>query len=70
MRDHRGRMVVGFTTTMQSLPITTKVASSNQAHGKYISVVSSFEEKKNPESIIAIENQNRIKLSLEFQGGK
>jgi hypothetical protein len=32
--------------------------------------VSSFEEKKNPESIIAIENQNRIKLSLEFQGGK
>jgi hypothetical protein len=39
-------MVVGFTTTMQSLPITTKVASSNQAHGKYISVVSSFEENK------------------------
>jgi hypothetical protein len=29
-----------------------------------------LKRKQNPESIIAIENQNRIKLSLEFQGGK
>jgi hypothetical protein len=31
-----GRMVVGFTTTcdVQSVPITTKVASSNLAHGE------------------------------------
>jgi hypothetical protein len=27
-------MAIGFTTTMQSVPITTKVVSSNPIHGK------------------------------------
>ena len=35
-RRGRDRMVVGFTTTyMQSVPFTSKVASSNPVHGKY-----------------------------------
>ena len=31
-RRGRDRMVVGFTTTLQSVPDTTKVVSSNPAH--------------------------------------
>ena len=36
----RGRMVVGFTLQlpMQSVPITTKVVSSNPAHGEVYSI--------------------------------
>jgi hypothetical protein len=30
--------VVGFTTTVQSVPITTKVVSSNPAHGEAYSI--------------------------------
>jgi gamma-glutamylcyclotransferase (GGCT)/AIG2-like uncharacterized protein YtfP len=38
--DHgRDRMVVGFTTTpVQSVPITTKVVSSNTVHGEVYSI--------------------------------
>ena len=40
VRGRRGsdRMVVGFTTYMQSVPITTKVASSNHAHREDYSI--------------------------------
>ena len=31
-------MVVGFTTTLQSVPITTKIVSSNPAHGEVFSI--------------------------------
>ena len=31
-------MIVGFTTTMQSVPITTNVARSNPAHGEVYSI--------------------------------
>jgi hypothetical protein len=31
-------MVVGFTTTLQSVPITTKVVSSNSVHGEVSSI--------------------------------
>ena len=34
----RGRMVVGFTTTVQSVPITTKILSSNHTHGEVYSI--------------------------------
>jgi hypothetical protein len=35
----RDRMVVGFSTTfMQSVPITTKVVSSNPVHGEVYSI--------------------------------
>ena len=38
--DHRGRdrMVVGFTIPVQSVPITTKVVSSNPVHGEVYSM--------------------------------
>jgi hypothetical protein len=40
VRGRRGsdRMVVGFTTYMQSVPITTKVVSSNHAHREDYSI--------------------------------
>jgi hypothetical protein len=31
-------MVVGFTTTLQSVPITTKIVSLNPAHGEVYSI--------------------------------
>ena len=34
----RGRMVVRLTTIMQSVPITTKVVSSNHVHGGAYSI--------------------------------
>ena len=34
----RDRMIVGFTTTYQSVPITTNVVSSNLAHGEVYSI--------------------------------
>ena len=34
----RDRFVVGFTTYMQSVPITTNAVSSNPAHGKVYSI--------------------------------
>jgi hypothetical protein len=40
-RGHRGhdRMVIGFTTTcVQSVPIITKVESSNPTHGEVYSI--------------------------------
>ena len=39
-RGHRGcdRMVVGFQLTMQSVPITIYVVSSNLAHGEMYSI--------------------------------
>ena len=38
--DHcgRGRMVVGFETTVQSVPITIRVGSSNPSHGEVYSI--------------------------------
>ena len=40
LSDRRGRdrMVVGFTTTFQSVPITTKVMSSNPFHSEVYSI--------------------------------
>ena len=38
-RFGRDRMVVGFTTEMQSVPITTKVVSSNPGHGEVYNIV-------------------------------
>jgi hypothetical protein len=37
-RGRRDRMVVGFTTTVQSVPITSKILSSNHAHGEVYSI--------------------------------
>jgi hypothetical protein len=37
-RGRRDRMVVGFTTTVQSVPITNKILSSNHAHGEVYSI--------------------------------
>jgi hypothetical protein len=34
----RGRMVVRFTTTVQPVPITTNVVSSNPVHGEVYSI--------------------------------
>jgi len=31
-------MVIGFTTTVQSVPITTTIVSSNHAHGEMYSI--------------------------------
>ena len=41
LKDRRGRMVVGFTTTsvpVQSVPIITNVVSANRTHGKVYSI--------------------------------
>ena len=38
LSDRRDRMVVGFTTTFQSVPITTKVMSSNPFHSEMYSI--------------------------------
>ena len=37
-RRGRDRMVVGFTTTLQSVPITTEVVSSNPVHDDVYSI--------------------------------
>jgi len=37
MKQGRDRMVVGFTTTVQSVPITTKGVSSNPFRGEVYS---------------------------------
>jgi hypothetical protein len=37
-RRGRDRMVVGFSTTVQSVPITTNVVSSNPVHGRVYSI--------------------------------
>ena len=38
--DHcgRDRMVVGFETTVQSVPITIRIGSSNPSHGEVYSI--------------------------------
>jgi hypothetical protein len=37
-RRGRGRMVAGFTTTCETVPITTKFVSSNPVHGEVYSM--------------------------------
>ena len=37
-RRGRDRMEAGFTTDLQSVPITTNVVSSNPAHGEVYSI--------------------------------
>jgi Ni,Fe-hydrogenase III large subunit len=37
--DRRGRMVVRFTTTVQSVPITTNVVSSNPAQDEVYNIM-------------------------------